>query len=227
MKRIITFVIFLIQTYHYAYSQNDSSVYKNKKSFYITTNAFASFASLNILGSQENQFPHILYKTITGISSNFEYGININSGLRMNQHSAIEARLSTGLADNNFYITQLHCGYNYFVFNKSKTTILQSKNESDRGLYLGLFLKFWDQHNRKTDVSFYHLIPYINIGYQFISKRRIIFDIRLSQTFAVVSWSNLEHTTGGADYMFSHIPTLCAFVSNLSFNIGYSFGMNK
>jgi len=67
--------------------------------------------------------------------------------------------------------------------------------------YTGGFVKFWDYYNRLTKIHFMNIAPYITIGY-WREFKALVVDFRLNQTFAIYSWSNLEHSSAGMDWFF-------------------------
>lgn len=145
-----------------------------------------------------------------------EYGISLVAGCSLKKRISLETRIALGNIHQVASVKQLHAGIIVHPF-------IKKENKDVFPLYTGVFLKIWDYHNRLTDISFYNACPYFVIGYQF-SRKRWITDIRMNQTLAIVSWTNLEDSTGGASFFLSPWPGLIKVLPTLTCTIAYKIG---
>lgn len=189
--------------------------------FYLSTNIIAPFSSINFSDNLDSLYSYTVYKITMGIISNFEYGLSLNFGVIPTKSHLIESRFSTGAIDETFYSTQFHIGYSYSFMNFFKQR--NNKDTLAMGLYAGIFVKFLDIYNKLTNVHFGHIVPYITIGYQFDVIENVFIDIRAVQSFAIISFSNLDHSNSGTDFFFSHIPEMVDYHPCISIDIGYRF----
>lgn len=153
------------------------------------------------------------FKRFGPIASGNEYGFNVVGSWYMNAKFQPEARLSLGSIHQVASVKQFHLGINYHLFYRER----QSKN---KGLYAGLFLKYWDYGNKLTDVHFFNVSPYAAVGHQW-NKNRWMFDLRLNQTIAVHSWTSLEDTQSGTAWFWSPWPEYIAVLPTVNLTIGY------
>jgi hypothetical protein len=144
-----------------------------------------------------------------------EYGANLAATCFYRPDRSIEARLSLSNVHQIAFVGQFHLGSNFFF---QKNNISAGK----KGWYFGAYLKYWDFYNRVTHTHFNNICPYISAGYM-KAHHRLLFDFRLNQTLAVYSWSDMEYTTPGADWMLSpwpgFIPVLPTFTLTISYKI--------
>jgi hypothetical protein len=200
MKKIFftLLIIFIIQP---AIAQKNNN---DRHKWYVGSNLL-SYAMVLPLKDEIRRFGPV-------IAGN-EYGFNVVGGYNLTPNWRTETRLSLGNIHQVAFIGQLHIGANYhFLFKQEK-----SKNH---GLYSGVFLKYWDYYNRLTTVHFHNISPYLTAGYLW-DKKKFMFDIRINQTVAVHSWTNLEDTKAGTDWFFSPWPEFIQVLPTLNFTIGY------
>ena len=171
--------------------------------FYIGMNPVAIPVSLPLKDDLKRYLP---------VASGLEYGISITGGYYPKCNSALEARLSFGNIHKVALTWQLHTGGNYFMFRTSD--IVSS------GLYVGGFIKFWDYYNKLSEVHFMNIAPYLTAGY-LLEFKRLLMDLRLNQTVAVLSWSTLEHTSPGADWFLSPWPSYLPVIPTFTFTLGF------
>lgn len=170
---------------------------------YIGLNFLASFSEIN------NKVTGIIFP----LFSNLETGFAINSGYNFRNGHSAEGRISLGTANELYSAFQFHLGYKYY------TGLLYNSN---KGLYLGSFIKFVTLNNNETDINYYNVIPYLTTGYQFDFKN-MYFDIRLNQTIYAISWSNNKYTSVGHGFKFSLWEDISPIIPYFSTNIGYKF----
>jgi len=154
-------------------------------------------------------------KRMAAIVNGYEYGFNIVAGHSISEPIQTEGRLSLGRANRAIFIGQFDVGVNYFLRNSLK-------DNNNKGLYSGVFLKYWDYYNQLTSIHFHNISPYITLGYRW-NKNRWLFDLRVKQTIAVHSWTSLEHTKSGTAWFFSPYPELIRVLPVLNFTIGFKF----
>jgi len=209
ISKYIILALFLFNIQKIIADEN-SSFEKSVSKMFISTNVIAPFSAINPKADNfDSQFNALLYKTITGISTNFEIGFNLNFGYKFVKEQLFEVRLSTGYADPVYYLNQIHFGY---FFNYKNTD-----------WYFGPSIKLWDVGNTFTTIHFYHIIPYVSAGYMFQLKSYFFLDLRLSQSLAIFSWSSLSNSKPNTELFFSHIPTLIDFHPCISLSFGYNF----
>jgi hypothetical protein len=144
-----------------------------------------------------------------------EYGFNLVGGYYLLPHLSVESRASIGNIHQVAFVGQLHAGINYYFTN-------YERNRLNRGIYAGAYLKYWDYTNRLTKIHFYNISPYLNLGYQW-NQNRLSYDLRLSQTFAIHSWTSMDATLPGTAWFFSPWPKFIPILPLVSFTIGYHF----
>ena len=154
-------------------------------------------------------------KRYSPVLSGNEYGFSLAGGYYLHQRIALEARLSLGPLHQVASVKQLHTGMIVHPF-------LKKENKDVFPFYTGMFIKIWDYRNRLTDIHFYNASPYAVLGYQFNQKHWML-DLRLNQSLAIVSWTNLENTRPGASAFFSPWPELIKVLPSITCTIGYRF----
>lgn len=154
-------------------------------------------------------------KRMAAVVNGYEYGFNIVAGRSFSEHLQAEGRLSLGNANRAIFVGQFAAGINYFLLNSLK-------DNNNKGLYGGVFLKYWDYYNQLTSIHFHNISPYATVGYRW-NKERWLFDLRIKQTIAVHSWTSLENTKSGTAWFFSPYPELIRVLPVLNFTIGYQF----
>jgi len=142
------------------------------------------------------------------IAAGLEYGFNISVDYQRNPHLAWEARLALGPVHQLAFLTQIHGGLCWFPF--------------DRNVYGGLFCKVWDFYNKQTEVHFFNAAPYLSAGYRFDIGRFYI-DTRINQTFAILSWSSLEHSRPRIGRFLSPWPGFIPILPTFTCTVGWSF----
>jgi len=203
LKRIIYTLFFAALTINGAkcIAQNKT---KNSTGYYIGTNPLAIPLGFSI--KEEN-------KRFLPILAGNEYGANVVGGYFFRSNQSLEGRISLSNIHQVAFVGQIHLGTNYF-FQKNKTNI------DDNGWHLGGYTKYWDFYNRQTKVHFHNICPYFTVGYTFNAKR-LLFDFRINQTVAVLSWSSLEHTRGNIAWMLSPWPEFIPVLPTISITINY------
>jgi hypothetical protein len=112
-------------------------------------------------------------------------------------------------------VGQLHAGINHSFFSGSGDGPFS-------GLYAGLYLKYWDYHNRLTKKDFHNISPYVAIGFKW-TMNRLSADLRMNQTTVVYSWSDLEATRPGASLFLSPWPEFIRVLPMISCTLAYCF----
>lgn len=208
MKRMIylTVLLFALLSPIYAGTGNlDPQPAETGHRFYIGTNPLSYVAALQVQDNLKRYIPE---------AAGLEYGLSLIGGYFLNPHLSLESRLSWGNIHQVARIGQIHAGVNCFLFKNS--------NRWYDDFYIGAYLKFWDYRNKLTKVDFYNIAPYISCGHAFDWKP-FIFDVRLNQTVAIYSWSNLEHSSAGADWFFSPWPEFIPVMPSFSFSLIWMF----
>ena len=200
MKRWFTGLAAIL-LFNLTYAQDEQSQYGK---WYAGTNPLSYAMSL--------QFKEELERFAPVLTGN-EYGFNAVGGYALSLRWQTEMRLSLGDVHQAAFVRQIHWGLNYhMLFREDK-----SKN---KGLYAGMFLKYWDYFNKLNHVHFHNVAPYFTTGYRW-DANRWLFDLRLNQTFAVHSWTSLEDTKSGTGWFLSPWPEFIRVLPTLSFTVGY------
>lgn len=165
--------------------------------FYIGTNPLAY--------AMEFQLKEEIKRYAPIVTGN-EYGINLVAGYVLKPRWNLEARFSTGKVHQVSSVAQVHGGVNWYF--------------PKRDFYLGTFLKYWDYHNKLTDVDFSNVSPYLVAGYRY-KKENLFIDIRINQTVAIYSWTDIDNTSPGIDWYLSPWPEFIPVIPTLTLTIGY------
>jgi hypothetical protein len=173
---------------------------------YIGTNPFSYLLSLPIDPTTQRFLP---------ILTGNEYGISVVAGRYITPATSVEGRLVLGNVHQVATVGQLHAGINHYFFGNTG-------NYAGDGPYAGLYLKYWDYHNRLTKKDFHNICPYIAIGYKWTGNR-VSFDLRVNQTTVVYSWSDLEATRPAASVFLSPWPEFIRVLPMFSCTLGYRF----
>ena len=175
------------------------------KTYYLSTNVLAPLSGINKSSATAN--------ALLPIFSNLEYGFTLSGGF-LNKNSFTEARLTLGKSNSYNFIPQIQANYNFFLADYFK------QNQS--GWYIGANLRYWDYINTYTDSQRHNLAPGLNIGYLW-KNRSWMYDLRLTQDFAVYTHTNIEGSTDAFNFSTSPMPNLSPILPFFSLNIGYKF----
>lgn len=204
MKYCILFFAAVVLIFGSAYAQN-RTILDDDQNYYIGTNPVSYISALRLQDDIKRFIPE---------ASGLEYGLSIVGGHFASPNQIPEARFSVGNIHRVARVWQVHAGMNYFPLTRHKQWF--------RNIYIGGFCKFWDYYNRLTKVNFYNIAPYVTAGYLFQTKA-MLFDVRLNQTVAVYSWSDLEHSSAGMAWFFSPWPAFIPVMPSLTFTVGWKF----
>ncbi len=125
-----------------------------------------------------------------------EAGIALGIGLYQNNTFA-EVRLCVGNSNAFYLLLQTQFSWNWFFG--------ESAGWLKKGPYGGVGLRYWDLVQVHAGIHSHNIVPLLNLGWWF-DIGRIFIDIRLSQVFAIASWSNIPYATAGFDWIFSPLP---------------------
>jgi hypothetical protein len=200
MKRFLLALLVLLLS-NLVYAQEGQS---QLRKWYVGTNPLA-YAMPLPLKEELKRFGPVL----TGN----EYGFNAVGGYALSTRWQIEARLSLGSVHQVAFVGQIHWGIDYNM-------LYRQDQAENKGLYAGMFLKYWDFCNKLTRVHFHNVAPYLTTGYRW-DVNRWLFDLRLNQTIAVHSWASLDDTKSGTAWFLSPWPELIRVIPTLSFTVGY------
>ena len=199
----IALFVLLFNTTNRSFAQ-DTSV--KEMNWYLGTNPLAIPLGFSIKPETKRFLP---------IAAGSEYGANLSGGYFFRPNQSVEGRLSLSNIHQVAFVGQFHLGTNYFL-QKNKVS------EGKKGWYVGVYAKYWDLYNRLTQVHFHSISPYLSLGFM-KAKSRFLFDFRLNQTLAVYSWSSLEYTRAGIDWMLSPWPEFIRVLPTLTCTVSYKF----
>jgi hypothetical protein len=197
MKRIL--VLFLASYL----SVNLSIAQSGDKVFFVTTNLLAPWSGVKKDNAVLTLFLPVL--------SNLEYGFTWSGGF-VQDHHFVETRITIGQSNNYNFLPQLQVGYGFLPFFHSRNNRI--------GVYLGTAIRYWDYINLETKTQRHNLSPNVLLGYRF-QKNRFIIDLRLHQSIAILSKTNIPHTKTEFGLLFSAMPGLSKVLPMLSINVGY------
>jgi len=203
----IAFLVFMFNNVNQSFAQ-DTTIHAAR--WYIGTNPLAIPMGFSIKAE---------IKRFAPIAAGNEYGANLAGGYFFRPNQSVEGRLSLSNIHQVAFVGQFHLGTNYFL---QKNKILNGQ----KGWYVGGYAKYWDFYNRLTQVHFHNISPYLSLGYT-KAMNRFLFDFRLNQTLAVYSWSSLEHTRAGIDWMLSPWPEFIPVLPTLTLTVSYKFLLCK
>lgn len=197
MKRILVLFLSSYLFFNLAIAQSGD------KFFFVTTNLLAPWS-----GVKKNNAVLTLFLPVF---SNLEYGVSWNGGF-VQDHHFVETRITIGRSNNYNFLPQLQVGYGFLPF-------IHSRNKRLR-VYLGTAIRYWDYINLETKTQRHNLSPNVLLGYWF-QKNRFIIDLRLHQSIAILSKTNIPHTKTEFGFLFSTLPGFSEVLPLLSINVGY------
>jgi len=198
---LIILVIFLMISF---ISAQENKFQKHTwNEYYIGINPISYISAFQLSDEIKRYIPEV---------AGLEYGFSVLGGYFQSSKQRMEARFSIGNLHQVARVGQFHFGTNYHMFKRSEKWF--------KDLYLGGFIKYWDYYNKLTKVHFYNIAPYVVAGFLFEIKQ-ILLDVRLNQTFAVYSWSSLEHSSAGVDWFFSPWPKFLPVMPSLTFSVAW------
>ncbi len=198
---VIALFVMILNTTNKIVAQNTSVKETN---WYLGTNPVAIPLAFAIKPELKRFLP---------IAAGNEYGANLAAGYFFRPNQSVEGRLSLSNIHQVAFVGQFHLGTNYFL---QKDKILNGQ----KGWYVGGYAKYWDFYNRLTHIHFHNISPYLTLGYM-KAKSRFLFDFRLNQTLAVYSWSSLEYTRAGIDWMLSPWPEFIPILPTPTLTVCY------
>jgi hypothetical protein len=148
--------------------------------------------------------PSTLTKEILPYAHGLESGLSLAGGYYFSRIQ-LEGRVVAGSPSALIFCPQLHAGVRWFPFMKDGDTL---------PVGLGVFVRGWDTYYTHSGIHFFNTAPQLQLAYVH-NRNRLFFDFRIGWDFAVLTWSNLKHST--PDLAFSGFPPAA------SINIGYSF----
>ena len=125
-----------------------------------------------------------------------EAGIALGVGYYRNSTFS-EIRLSVGNSNAYYLLLQTQYSWNWFFG--------ESAGWLKRGPYGGVGLRYWDLVQVHAGLHSHNSVPLLNLGWWF-DIGPVFIDIRLSQVFAIASWSNIPYSGAGIAWIFSPLP---------------------
>jgi len=199
MKRIVLLLIILSSLVSAKDRIDDDAGAK-----YITINPVAPFTCIN----------DQMLKVFLPIASNMEYGLSVHSSFLTTPSQAIDIRMVIGAQNLMNFTPQIHAGYNFFI--------LDQFDKTNKGLYVGGDLRFWDSYNKVTGIHFANLAPSLRLGYWFEIAERVVVDVRINQIFAYYSWTSLQNASPAFKFKLSPIDGI-PILPFASLNLGWKF----
>ncbi|MEN9290572.1 MAG: hypothetical protein RLZZ357_415 [Bacteroidota bacterium] len=199
MKKLIfvSFLVVIVNTTLKAQSE--------QKKYFLTTNVLSPFSGMNKNSA--------ILNALLPVFSNLEYGFNLSGNL-LNKYHFIDTRLSLGKSNAYNIIPQLQIGYNFLIIDYFK--------KNNNGFYIGANIRYWDYVNMYTKTQRHNVSPNIGLGYLW-KKKKFIVDLRLNQSFAIFTKTNIDNSKSALNLSFSPMPELSPVLPFISINIGYCF----
>ena len=69
----------------------------------------------------------------------------------------------------------------------------------------GVGLRYWDLVQVHAGLHSHNSVPLLNLGWWF-DIGPVFIDVRISQVFAIASWSNIPYSSPGIAWIFSPLP---------------------
>jgi len=204
MKKIKLIFLILSMNYVVLYSQSIDT--ENCKKFYAGVNILAPISGAKKTDSY--------LSALLPVVSNMEYDVSVSFGYFFRQNQAAELRASFSKMDFAT-IPQIQAGYFYFFRGSSP-------NLTNKGLYGGVNIRFWDYYNRNTQIHNYSIMPVLSAGYRF-NISDFYLDARVNQMLCVYSWSTLNHSNSAFGWLFSPLPKFVKVLPMVNFDFGYRF----
>jgi hypothetical protein len=173
---------------------------QSRKTACLPQGAYLSINPLSLLAF----VPSVPTKEILPYAHGLESGLSLAGGYYF-RRIQLEGRVVAGSPAALIFCPQLHAGVRWFPFVRE-----------DRSLPVGVgvFIRGWDSYYTHSGIHFFNTAPQLQLAYVY-KRNRLFFDFRIGWDLAVLTWSNLEHST--ADLNYSGVPPA------VSINIGYSF----
>jgi len=187
------------------FSVNTLVASEKEKEYFISTNVISPFSQMN----KGNTIINVL----TPLFSNLEYGLTISGGW-FEKYYFVESKITIGSSTSYNLIPQLQFGYSFFI--------LDYFYKNNSGFYVGGNIRYWDYINLYTETERHNIAPSVHLGYIWKYKK-ILFDLRMHQYFAIFTTTDIEHSEAEFDILFSPMPKLSPVLPFFSFNLGYKF----
>jgi len=133
---------------------------------------------------------------------NQEAGIALSVG-HFGDSQAVEGRLSVGNSNRTYIAVQAQAGWNWFLG--------EGLWGFDKGPYVGAELRYWDLIQTYSGVESNNIAPLVDFGWWFDFGTWFI-DLRLSQVFAIASFSSIAHSVPGFEIVFSPLPGIAPWI---------------
>jgi hypothetical protein len=127
---------------------------------------------------------------------NQEAGVALAAGFYRDSQ-VLEGRAAFGNSNAYYFVMQFQFGWSWFF--------AESLGWMDKGPYAGACLRYWDLIQVYSGVQSHNIAPMLDVGWWFDLGGWFI-DIRMSQVFAVASFSSIPYSRPGIAFIASPIP---------------------
>jgi hypothetical protein len=139
--------------------------------------------------------PYGTFGTAMGIVAGNEFGLSVYGGGYLASGQTLEFRLSTGLADNFTWGSEIQCGYIWYP--------CETLKDWRGGPLAGCLLRGYIFPNSLANQTIFAVMPEIVSGWRFVVGA-LAFDTRIGWNVAAFNWSTLSHSRGG--FGFTDFP---------------------
>ena len=188
MKKLLLLIGIIVCLYSGQLFGKSRDISVDNRSVFVAINPGAALSFVNAGFIVNSILPTALFGQEAGIAAGVGY---------LFEDSFAEARLCVGNSNAFYLLLQSQLSLNWFFG--------ESFGLTERGPYLGGAIRYWDLIQVHGKTQSHNVIPLINIGW-WIDIGRFFIDVRISQVFAIASWSNIPHAKGGLAWIFSPLP---------------------
>jgi hypothetical protein len=127
---------------------------------------------------------------------NLEAGVALAGGYWWD-NQALEGRAAIGNSNATYLVVQAEAGWSWFF--------AEAAGWLQKGPYAGGSLRYWDLIQIHSFVQSHNIAPMLHIGWWF-DFGSLFVDLRMSQVFAVASFSSIPGSLPGFQFLFSPLP---------------------
>lgn len=155
------------------------------------------------------------YNIPVQVMSAEEVGLAVSGGYFLSPMHALEGRLSLGMPNRLEFLTIGSFSWKVFPF--------QNSGKKRGGFFFGPDIRAGAIRYTAAEITYVNLIPSVDMGWYFSLNKRIFLNIRLLQSFAVMTFSSDKNVKPAASWMLSPVPVLLPVMPVIAADVGYQF----